>query len=137
MTETAGVTVWNAATAAENLKQRIRLEFIAMFPEDQFKKLIEAEITSFMTTKDRGYVTNRTSDFHEVVSKYLEEITKEELRKVLLSPEWQGVIGSDGERVSEAMSKIIAEKGPEIMLNTFRNTLQNAIQNAAYHIDRR
>ena len=100
-------------------------------------KLIEAEITSFMTTKDRGYVTNRTSDFHEVVSKYLEEITKEELRKVLLSPEWQGVIGSDGERVSEAMSKIIAEKGPEIMLNTFRNTLQNAIQNAAYHIDRR
>lgn len=122
------VKPWNPQDVASAIRERIRLEFMAAIPDEQFTAMIKAEIAAFTQPQDSRYTRDEyRSIMQDVVRKHLTEIVTTECRTLLHSAEWSAIWGQNGETASVAVSKLVAERGSEIVSAVLANMLQNAI----------
>lgn len=114
---TTEIAPWKPEDAVKNLKDRIRLEFASMIPDEQFAAMVRSVINDFLKEKESGWQRDRKSDFDQVVIGALTEATKEEATKFLQSSDWRGKWDPSLNRngVSEAIAKILEEKGTTIL----------------------
>lgn len=129
------VSQWKPEDAVKNLKERIRLEFASMIPDQQFAAMVRSVIDDFLKIKESGYQRDRKSDFDSVVISELTEATKMEVKKFLASSSWQGkwdpLLNRNG--VSEAIGNILQEKGTLILNAWIGQAIQEVIRQLQYN----
>lgn len=125
----------------EQIKDKIRLEFAEMVPEDKWREMVHSAVDSFFKSHERKQNHHPynceivKSPFDTIVHQLLVDEITEKMQAYFMSPEWQGqwglvsLSGSECSYVaSERMKELMIECAPEIIQRMLGNTLQNAIQ---------
>lgn len=135
MAETAQeIKPWNPDEAVQALKERIRLEYIALIPADRFAQLIASEVQQFMGNSTSGYYSDQRAhreSFSGTVNKILRERVEEECKKVLTEMTTSG--WNNTLEISAQVKAIIAEKGNEIVTSVLQNIIQNTVNMMVRH----
>lgn len=127
---------WSPDDAVNAMKERIRLEYIALVPPEQFAKMIQAEINQFMQSTANGYGygsdTLRRSSFGAVVNEILRDRVTEEVKATFSAPDWNSSTHNPhwptfGQMVSEQVQQIVKEQAPEMVKLVMQSTLQSVV----------
>lgn len=79
-------------SAAQQLRDKIKLAFVEVLPDEQWEAMIRQEIHKFVTKPPRERWSNedRPSQFSNLAQDVLKEHIQERLRKTLNDPGWRG-----------------------------------------------
>lgn len=119
--------------AADQLKAKIRMAFVELLPEEQWKAMVMAELKRFTTdTTERDWNGNHKrvpSAFESICREVLTEHTKNEIRALVCSPEWHGSWGPDGkQQISEAIKSWLTDNSQQLVQATVHAMIGQAAQ---------
>jgi hypothetical protein len=118
----------------EQMRERIRASFVLMIPDEQWDKLIDAEVKAFFWKGGRGEARS-ISDFDRVVSQELEKETRKRVTELLNTPGWQERYNQDYQPMaSEEIEKLMIKLAPEMLSALFGGVMQSALQGIKGHI---
>lgn len=121
--------------AAQQLKSKIRMAFVEMIPDEQWKEMVTAELKRFMHMQEippswsGGEVKLVPSDFTRVCSEVFTEFVRGEIKATLSSPEWrESWSGSGRPQISEALKSWCTENAPKLIEHTVQALAGSAAQ---------
>lgn len=124
------------ANAAEQLKHKIHLGFVELLTEEQWKAMLLEELQRFTSP---GSATDHwghrreppPSGFSKICSEVFAEHLKEEIRKILRSPEWSSKFLNNGSTtISDAIKAWLTENSAALV----QSTVQALAAQSAQHI---
>ena len=121
--------------AAEQLKLKIRNAFVELLPEEQWKDMVETELKRFTETTTQPKYSGSfekvevPSQFSVICREVFGAYIKEEVSKILQSPEWREQWGS-GQRgeISAEIKAWLTEHSKEIIQSTVQALAGQAAQ---------
>ncbi len=117
------------------VRDRIKATFVSLIPDDEWERLVKAEIETFFQSKDRYNSTYYTSDFQMIVNQELTAHTKNQVAKLLVSPEYIAMYDAgSGTQTSLFIKKFLEENAAKIFSNILSSSFQNVINNASYNV---
>lgn len=128
------VVPYDPTKLMDAVRDRIKAEFVGLIPEDTWKQMVAAEVKKFFAEETRsGYQEDRKlpSLFSRVVWEELERNSRERVRTMLSSQEWQGRFGFSNNQqtceASEMVKKLVVEKSGEILAGILGGAIQQTI----------
>jgi hypothetical protein len=115
---TQAIEPFNPQSYAEKLRDKIKSALVDIVPDEQWERLIKAEIETFFrsTTRDtRSYQWTETvpSDFQSVTRRILTEEACKRVKEMLNEPEWTSVWADGrvlaGQKITDIL---VANAGP-------------------------
>ena len=118
--------------AAEQLKAKIRLSFVELLPDDQWKAMITAELKRFTQPSRASYDSREIpSVFSAVCTEVFTNFVKSEIRALMDSPEWRLSWDSSGKtQVGDAVKSWLTDNSAALI----QATVQALAASAAQHI---
>lgn len=120
--------------AADQLKAKIRMAFVELLPEEQWKAMVTAELKRFTEDKPAmrdGYGNWQPggSEFSKICRDVFTEHIKNEIRALVCSPEWHGSWGPDGkQKISEAIKSWLTDNSQQLVQATVQAMIGQAAQ---------
>ena len=120
--------------AADQLKQKIRMAFVELLPEEQWKEMVAAELKRFTeaTSEYNHYQSKHIpvpSAFSKICSEVFTEYLKTEIKTVLMSPDWSSGWGNNGrEKISGAIKAWCTEHSQALIESTVQALAAGAAQ---------
>lgn len=128
---------FDPSTIMDGVKDKIRLEFANLIPENVWEEMVKQEVNYFFYKKqDEGYSSRRSStQFQRVCNSLLEEECRKRFKEYLNSSDFQATYKTNGQPIaSEAVKKFIVENSGEVLANFFGSMMQSAIHNMQYNM---
>ena len=116
------VQKFDPSTLMQGVKDRIKSEFVALIPDEQWKQMIEKEANDFFKEKELGYSNSRTyaSDFGILVRDELKKEAQKRLADYLQSPEFNTMYGAHGVPIAaQKVKELIIENSGLLLQNMF------------------
>lgn len=116
----------------DTVSERIRAQFVALIPDDVWKKMVDAEI-KWMLTPIEHHNGNREyySPLQDMIRDELTKIMRAQLIKELENPQWVGSYTNQPMPFhagpSEAIRAIIKDLIPEIITAHYGTMFQNSL----------
>lgn len=131
---TEAIQKFDINEAADKLKTKIRDAFMELLTPEQFKDMVMTELKRFTeetSTRD-NYSGNRTpvpSEFSKICRGVFEQHIKDELKKLLDSPEYRtNWGGTDRMEISEAVQQWLTKHRRELIESTILTFAGSAAQ---------
>ncbi len=118
---------WNPDDAINQIKDRIRSEFAALIPDEQWKAMVSSAIKEFLQDTTDQYGRGKQAGVKEVVNAVLREEIKKQLADFLNSAEWRDE-WKDGEYgPGKAVKEIIEANATNIIKSIMGNAMQSFV----------
>lgn len=132
------VTKFDPKQLLNSVRDRIKAEFVGLIPDEEWHKLVEAEVDSFFEVRQtdsygqRQWRDKQTSHFGEVVRTCLKEETQRRLKEYFDSEEfqslWDGNNNTPGQGIKDMSTKIMADHLPALLEAMLAGKIQSVIQ---------
>lgn len=124
---TADLVKFDTNTIINNVRDRIKMTFASLIPDEQWTSMIQVEVDKFFKIKDQTHhEVKRVSDFTSLVVDVLKEHASDRIQEFLekyASDVWHG---SDI-AASEKLRTLIINNAKDIFLSVFESSFQNVI----------
>lgn len=108
--------------SAERLKFRVKLAFVDLMPESQFKLQIEQILEKFMAPRPNNYNGSKKSEFEEILTKEVESVVKPMIMAEVKSQIDDKLFNTVN------LTKFVAECAPTVLNKIMKDTIQNTLQ---------
>jgi len=108
------IVKFDPAKWIDDVKQKIKAEFVGMVPEDQWDKMVQTEIESFIN-----------QELKVLVKECLTEECKKRMTEFFCSDNWQGQWDGNGYNIlSKSVKDMIRDNMPAIIEGLVGSSLQ-------------
>jgi len=121
--------------AAEQLKSKIRLAFVELIPDEQWKEVVTSELKRFTRLQEipptwsGGEVKLVPSEFTKVCDQVFTEFVRSEIKATLNSPEWQEKwVGGGRPMISDALKNWCTDNASKLIEHTVQALAGQAAQ---------
>lgn len=120
----------NAQELMQEFRDRLKLTFASIIPDDQWDEMCKKEINDFFTAKDRGYNHHKeyASDFQLMIRNCLSEDVKARIMTILKSPDYESTWDNNGvPTVSKKIEMLLIENSGAVLANAFGGMMQGML----------
>ena len=122
----------DAASLAEQLKDKIRLDLAELMPEEVWQKLVQEQIHSFLTEEppsNHWEERNKKNPplLRKIVHDVLGQIAREKVKEMLATPEWEGFWDGERKMAGVHIETLIKENASEILFGLLQQSFQGVV----------
>ena len=123
----------------DGVKDRIKATFVSLIPDDEWDRLVQAEIKAFFEKKtEDGWTTPKTTPFAAICISILKQDAAKRINDFLQTEEYKRSWDSYGQPVvSKAVEKVIIENSGAVLAQMIGGISSDMLQNFASQIRNR
>lgn len=126
------IKAFDASDAMNQLRDKMKLAFMELIPEEQMKEMLRTEFEKFVKPQKRpGYNSSyeEPSVFSKLAQAVLGDVFRDALREELSRPKWESGFFNDGFHTPSAMvQRYLADHHDELARVAINLVLGNAIE---------
>lgn len=120
------------------ITNRIKEQFVALIPDDQWEQMVEVELNRFTTTTSNDYSRSpKRSELSLMIEEALRGLAREAINKELEETYRSKVVENGTVRATEAMKKLVTEHATEIFAAVYSDMAQGVVNNVLNNIRNR
>ena len=115
----------------EKIQEKIKELYIGLLSDEEWKKLIQAEVDKFFRINDSyNSNSNQNSQFTAIVREALRIDAQQKMADYLNSPEYQSTWDLKGRTViSQAVRSLLLDNATKMLMNIFEGPMQLSVDN--------
>lgn len=139
MTEGTEMVTLDLNEASKQIREKIKLAFVEMIPDEQWENMLKAEWQLFVESKEiKGQYgrpdETQPSEFSGICQEVLRDALKDRLKEILLDPECK--VLPETNTVSQVVMKYLDEHKDELMTMAMRAVMGSVMQSIVNELPR-
>ena|SRR3990167_2238592 len=124
-----GITEYDPNKLMESVQAKIRAEFVALVPAEQWAALVKKAVDSFFQRNERAYNDgDKRSTFEKLVHQVVEDDVKSRIRTYLDGQEWTARWTDGRQTISEEVERAIKNNAGAFMAALVGGLVQASVE---------